>query len=122
MDEAHRDLDEKESWLRMIYPHPTERKEEDLLKWFKTSPWGRCAWKCDPDAVAHQLVNMDFENGGTARLTMTAFDCGRGLEIYGTKARLRGGDIYDGFSNADISIRDHSTGETELIKLKVADR
>ena len=121
MYDAHRYLDEKESWLRMIYPHPTERKEEDLLDWFKTSPWGRCAWKCDNDAVDHQLVNMDFENGGTASLTMTAFDCGRGLEIYGTKACLRGGDIYEGFSNADISIRDHSTGETELIKLKVAD-
>ncbi len=121
MYDAHRYLGEKGSWLRMVYHHPTERKEEDLLNWFKTSPWGRCAWKCDNDAVDHQVVNMDFENGGTASLTMTAFDCGRGLEIYGTKACLRGGDIYDGFASSDMMIRDHATGEVELIKLKVAE-
>lgn len=121
MYDAHHYLDKQATWLRMIYPHPTERKDEDILKWLETSPWGRCVWKCDNDAVDHQVVNMEFENGGTASLTMTAFDCGRGLEIYGTKASLRGGDAYKGFSNADIAIRDHASGETELIKLEVAD-
>lgn len=121
MYDAHHYLGKQASWLRMIYPHPTERTDEAVLKWLETSPWGRCVWKCDNDTVDHQVVNMDFENGSTASLTMTAFDCGRGLEIYGTKACLRGGDIYEGFSNADISIRDHATGETELIKLQVTE-
>ena len=118
MYDAHRYIGEKASWLRMIYPHPTERTDEAVVKWLETSPWGRCAWKCDNDAVDHQVVSMEFENGATASLTMTAFDCGRGLEVYGTKASLRGGDIYENFGNADLMIRDHATGNTELISLK----
>ena len=76
MYDAHRYLSDKNNWLNMVYPHPTQRTEEEVLEWLGTSPWGRCAWKCDNDVVDHQVVNMDFENGTTASLTMTAFDLG----------------------------------------------
>lgn len=49
-------------------------------------------FKCDNDAVDHQVVNVKYENGATAQLTMTAFSekgdrdihlhCEKG-EIYG---------------------------------------
>ena len=117
MYDAHKYLrEDHQNWLNMVYPNPTERTEEDILAWLKVSPWGRCAWKCDNDAVDHQVVNMDFANGSTASLTMTAFDCGRGLEIFGTKACLRGGDAHETISGHSISIRDHETGETEYIE------
>ena len=115
MYDAHHYLDKQERWLRMIYPHPTERTKEEVAEWLKTCPWGRCVWKCDNDAVDHQVVNMDFVNGSTASLTMTAFDCGRSLEIFGTKACLRGGDAHKTTSGHSISILDHESGETEFI-------
>ncbi|WP_105043911.1 Gfo/Idh/MocA family protein [Rubritalea profundi] len=73
--DAHHYLDKHARWLRMVYPHPTERNKDDIIKWLESSPWGRCAWKCDNNAVDHQVVSMEFENGNTASLTMTAFDC-----------------------------------------------
>ena len=111
-------LGKYERWLEMVYPHPTDRTEDQVVEWLKSSPWGRCAWKCDNDVVDHQVVNMDFENGATASLTMTAFDSGRSLEIYGTKAALRGGDAHKTISKSDISIRDHASGETETMTLE----
>ena len=122
MYDAHRYLSDKNNWLNMVYPHPTQRTEEEVLEWLGTSPWGRCAWKCDNDVVDHQVVNMDFENGTTASLTMTAFDLGRSIEIFGTHATLRGGDAFKRSSGVDISIRNHASGETEDIHLeKLAD-
>jgi predicted dehydrogenase len=118
MYDAHLYLGKHERWLDMVYPHPTDRTEEEVVEWLKSSPWGRCAWKCDNDVVDHQVVNMDFENGATASLTMTAFDFGRSLDIYGTKATLRGGEAHKTISDADISIRDHASGETETITLE----
>jgi hypothetical protein len=41
---------------------------------------------------------------------MTAFDNGRNLEIFGTKARLRGGDWTKHSSGADIVVIDHDSG------------
>lgn len=117
MYDTHLYLDKHSRWLDMVYPHPTERTDEEVLAWLEKSRWGRCAWQCDNDVVDHQVVNMDFENGATASLTMTAFDYGRTLEIYGTKATLRGGDAHKSVSEADISIRDHDGGEIEKITL-----
>lgn len=120
MYDAHHYLDKHERWLNMVYPHPTQRTKDDILAWLKTSPWGRCAWKCDNDAVDHQVVNMDFENGSTASLTMTAFDVGRSLEIFGTRATLRGGDAHEKLTGHAITIRDHHNGETESVELEEA--
>ena len=117
MYDAHLYLKKHDTWLDMVHPKPEDRTDEESIEWLKSAPWGRCAWKCDNDVVDHQVVNMDFENGATASLTMTAFDFGRSLEIFGTKATLRGGEAHKSISKTDISIRDHDTGETETITL-----
>ena len=101
----------------MIYPDPNKIRQEDVLKWFETSPWGRCAYHCDNDAVDHQVVNMEFENGVTASLTMTAFDTGRHIQVFGTKASLRGGDVTRTEHGCDIVIRHHHTNEIDHISL-----
>lgn len=109
---------DKENWLNMVYPDPVkERKTEEILDWLKVSPWGRCVYKCDNDVVDHQQVIMEFENGTSASLSMTAFDSGRTLEIYGTKASLRGGDAIKQQFDTDFIIRDHYNGEIEKIIL-----
>jgi predicted dehydrogenase len=56
----------------------------------KTNPYGRCVFKCDNDAVDHQVVSMEFVDGVTATFTMTAFTPwgGRYLRVHGTKGYL----------------------------------
>jgi predicted dehydrogenase len=64
-------------------------------------PYGRCVWDCDNDVVDHQVVNLRFERGVTASLTMTAFTRMRDREthIFGTRGELFGDgntiEVYD---------------------------
>ena len=51
--------------------------EEKLYDAIKSGPYGRCVYRCDNNAVDHQMTNMLFENGVTASLLMTGFN-GRG--------------------------------------------
>ncbi|QQL44530.1 Gfo/Idh/MocA family protein [Sulfuriroseicoccus oceanibius] len=121
---ALRYLDEDmEGWLKMVYPDPEGiHDKEAVLEWLKNSPWARNPYACDNDVVDHQVVNMEFVNGTTAALTMTAFDQGRSIEIYGTKASLRGGDANKLHFGKDIVIRDHISGEIEEIEIKVPEK
>ncbi len=59
---------------------------------------GRCVYRGENDAIDNQVVNMNFANGATAHLTMTAFSeqCYRHVHVHGTK-----GEIY---GNADTGI------------------
>ena len=60
-----------------------------IIKCFsqETNPYSRCVYKCDNDAVDHQVVNMQFEGGVTGQLTMTAFCEGgiRTIRVHATK-------------------------------------
>ena len=51
----------------------------------------RCVYHSHNDAIDNQIVNMEFEDGSNANLTMTAFskECYRTTHIHGTK-----GDVY----------------------------
>lgn len=60
--------------------------EENILEALKDGPYGRCVFHCDNNVVDHQIVQMDFENGVKANLTMTGFtgNGGRIYKFYGT--------------------------------------
>jgi len=64
----------------------------DKLLSEKPNLYGRCVYACDNDVVDHQAVNMLFEDGLTAQLTMTAFskECHRCLKIHGTMGEIEG--------------------------------
>ncbi len=59
-------------------------KKEDIIS--------RCVYHAGNDAIDNQVVNMQFENGATAHLTMTAFsdDCYRYIKVHGTKGEIYG--------------------------------
>ena len=64
--------------------------EEAILEGIKNGPYGRCVFECDNNAVDHQIVEMTFNNGVKASLTMTGFTAtgGRIYSFYGTYGEL----------------------------------
>lgn len=53
---------------------------------------GSCVFRGNHDAIDNQVVNLLFENGATAHLTMCAFSerCYRFLKVHGTKGEVYG--------------------------------
>ena len=53
---------------------------------------GRCVFHGENNAIDNQVVNMMFENGTTAHLTMCAFSerCYRYIKVHGTKGEIHG--------------------------------
>lgn len=110
----------RNSWLTYIYDQATTASDEEIIDWLRKSPWGRCVYHCDNTAVDRQVVAMNFARGGCATLTMTAFEDGRHLEIFGTKGVLRGGDAVRAMTGADMTVRelgkDHTLIHLETMK------
>ena len=47
-----------------------EQTEEVLRETLRTSPYGRCVFRCDNDVCDHMSVAMEFESGVTATFTL----------------------------------------------------
>ena len=71
----------------VLTPEPTA---ETLAEAIKNGPYGRCVYECDNDVVDNQVVNMNFEDGSTISMTMTAFTnhSGRRTRIFGTRGMI----------------------------------
>ena len=62
----------------------------DTVEAPKKGRYGRCVFQCDNDVVDHQTVNLLFEDGITATLTMCAFsNFERETHIMGTMGEIR---------------------------------
>lgn len=119
--DAHRYLtDKRASWLPMVHPTGADQDDEQLTRWLQSSPWGRCVFRCDNDAVDHQTVNIDFANGVTATFTMTAFDDGRRIEIYGTEAALSGHPASYRDAREELVLTRHHHPGREVIEIPAA--
>lgn len=90
--------------------------KESLLHALKEGPYGRCVYHCDNDVVDHQVVNLEFENGVTASLTMCAFTnkCERIINLMGTKGQIRGN-----MEDNAIEVLDFASGNTTKITVKI---
>lgn len=113
--DAHRYLTDQRRWLNMVRADAEEMSDDDVTAWLKESEWGRCAWRCGHDAPDHQVVSMQFANGLTADLTMTAFDTGRRIRLYGTKGIIEGAIHADG-REPWVECRLHE-GETKTMEI-----
>lgn len=94
-------------WLPQIYDKADTAETEEIIEWLKTSSWGRCVYKCGNNALDHQVISMEFEDGITGTFTMTGFETGRHLEIYGTKGVLKGGETLRKHFNSEIIVIPH---------------
>ena len=63
---------------------------DSLADALENGPYGRCVYSCDNDVVDNQVVNMIFDDGSTASMTMTAFNfhAGRYTRIFGTRGEI----------------------------------
>jgi predicted dehydrogenase len=93
--------------LGVVADPPTAEVLEVALR---EGPYGRCVYRCDNDVVDHQVVNIEYEGGVTASLTVAAFTplADRKTRILGTRGYLDG----DG---ATIKVCDFVTGEEQTI-------
>ncbi len=118
------------SWpVDTVMMNPTR---EELVEALKTGPYGRCVFECDNTVVDNQTVNMQFEDGATAHLTMTGFSnkvfrtihihCEKG-ELYGSmEDQVLHSNIY-GYESKTINISEqfkssygHGGGDFFIIK------
>jgi len=112
---AERYLSDQGKWLSYVCDF---KDPADQRGWLLRSPWGRCVYRSDNDAPDHQVVAMTFANGGTASLTMTAFESGRHLEVFGTEGRLRGGEFVLQATGSEIVVNNlDGEGGEEAIKV-----
>ncbi len=89
----------------------TDLTEAGVTRALREGPYGRCVYKCDNDVVDHQVVNMQFANGATAAMTMTAFaEGGRRTRIFGARGELAGDSV-------SLTCRDFLTDATETIPI-----
>ena len=82
----------------------------------KNNPYSRCVFHCDNDVVDHQVTNIEFKNGVTAHLTMTAFThwCYRKTHVHCTY-----GDMYGNMEDNKIIVNVFGKGQ-EIIDLEEA--
>lgn len=106
-------------WMDGIWDGHADSSAEEVVTWLKTSPWGRCVYRCDNTAVDHQVVAMEFVDGSTGTFTMTAFDSGRNIEIFGTRGVLRGGEAVKEATGAEITVRLHHESAVQRIPVQV---
>ena len=102
------------TWLSYVYDRAATASDAEIVDWLSQSPWGRCVYHCDNTAVDRQVVAMNFARGGAATLTMTAFEDGRHLEIFGTRGVLRGGEAVRAMSGSDMVLREHGGASTQI--------
>ena len=111
----------QKGWLKHVWPlYDIENppKTEEIREWLRSSKWGRCVYQCDNNVVDHQVVNMEFSNKVTATFTMTAFDLGRNMEIFGTEGVLRGGETVKHLTGSEIIVQNHISDEIEKYALE----
>ncbi|MBE6372855.1 MAG: Gfo/Idh/MocA family oxidoreductase [Lentisphaerae bacterium] len=73
--------------VNVLTPEVTDKTLAEALK---NGPYGRCVYACDNDVVDNQVVNLLFEDGSTASMTMTAFNfhSGRKTRIFGSLGQI----------------------------------
>ncbi|MDE6399024.1 MAG: gfo/Idh/MocA family oxidoreductase, partial [Clostridiales bacterium] len=77
-------------WPQNVITLQNPLTEEAMREALQNGPYGRCVFACDNNVVDHQIVQMQFENGVNASLTMMAFTAngGRIIRFFGTKGEI----------------------------------
>ncbi len=113
-------IDQRVPWLSMVYDRAADATTEEILEWLRASPWGRCVYRCDNDVVDRQVLALEFEGGVTGTFTMTAFENGRHIEVYGTRGVLKGGETHRKHLGAHLFLLPHE-GDPRRFRVQAQD-
>lgn len=82
----------------------------------ESNPYSRCIFGSDNDVCDNQIVNMEFESGATASLTMTAFnqDGCRTIVVHGTLGTIEG-KLEDGIIKVRLYDKEFGVKEPDMI-------
>ena len=88
--------------------------KQAFLEHLKESPYSRCVYQCDNDAVERQVVNIEYEDGITVSFQASAFtmDIIRQTKIMGTKGEIEGCIDDDKFVVKDFASGNDCCGTT----------
>ena len=71
------------------------------------------------DEGTNAYGSAEAVNGGlTGTFTMTAFEQGRHIEVYGTKGKIRAGAFYKENGPGEITVTPHFGGKTRVVELE----
>jgi predicted dehydrogenase len=105
----------------MVMDGVDEATPEQITEWLRTSQWGRDAFQCgDNDQPDHLVAILRYMGGVTGTFTMTAFEEGRHIEIYGTKAKLRAGAFYKENGPGEITVTEHFSKKMRKVEIEEA--
>jgi hypothetical protein len=92
-----------------------DRTEQGVMRALETGPYGRCVYRCDNDAVDHQVVALEFAGGLSVTLTMQGASHveGRTVRIDGRRATLLANE-----SRGELALHDHRTGQIERMSVQ----
>ena len=107
--------DKSARWMRWAVGRGLSKEfkptDEEVLEGLRTKNFGACVYHAGNNVVDHQVVNMEFEGGATATLTMNAFNKGgRYIRIFGTK-----GELYAHASDQIITLFPFDTREVQTV-------
>ena len=107
------DHPEGPEYARVISLDPSR---DAVLEALRTGPYGRCVYACDNDVVDHQVVNLSYENGVTASMTMCDFTerWERSINIMGSR-----GQILGNMEDCRIEWRDFASGNNTVINVHI---
>jgi len=90
-----------------------EPTNEEVHEGLEKSNYGACVYHAGNDVVDHQVVNMTFDGGATASLSMNAFNQGgRYLRIFGTR-----GELYAHAKETEITLYSFATKEKTTVPI-----
>lgn len=106
----------KSAFRNIVATHP-DYTDEELIEDLKKTDYGLCVFHANNDVNDHQVVNMEFEGGITANLSVNAFNRGgRYIRIYGTK-----GELYAFMADESIFVSTFADRKKEYIPVMKAD-
>jgi predicted dehydrogenase len=89
-----------------------DRTESGITQALRDGPYGRCVYRCDNDAVDHQVTALDFAGGQAVSLTMQGASHveGRTVRIDGMRATMLANE-----SRNEIELIDHRSGRRRML-------
>ena len=114
-------FDARKCYLPTLGQWPTEvvcleQSEVALLEALKSSPYGRCVYRCDNNVCDHMSIIMEFENGITATFSLNGqtSDCHRNIHIM-----CEDGEIIADDKDRTIRIRRHVSSPADSFDERV---